>query len=176
MRVIPALCVALLVLVGLAGAAQAQDDAVTVQFRLTVTGGPCPNATYYAVFGVPQSEFFSEQLTDPEGDGVYTLSRQLGANNPLYISIQQGIGSVEAPPSLSLLPGPPRSTIRDFGLVTPTEGMTFEASVTGCPAETPGSLPDTGANNYLPLMLVVGSVLLLTVGGYLRRRARHAAP
>jgi hypothetical protein len=169
MTTIAAVCTALLVMLTLVSAAQAQNDAVNVQFRLTVTGEPCPDATYYAVFGVPQSEFFSDQLTDSDGDGVYTLSRQLGASNPLYISIQQGIGSVQVPPSLYLLPGPPRSTIRDFGLVTPTQDMTFEASVTGCSANGPSTLPDTGVTNYL-LTVVLASSVLLASGAYLCRR------
>jgi LPXTG-motif cell wall-anchored protein len=152
-------------------------ERLTLSFAVTVTGTPCPDATYWAVLGVPGSEFFTVQLADPDGDGIYTGSTTWGPN-PLFVSLVQGIGAVQPQVGVHLFPGPPTTTIRDFGQVTPTQDMVFEGSIAGCPAgapvsgtpaEQPVQLPDTGASAALPAALVAGGLLL--VGGvYLRRR------
>ena len=171
MKTITSTLAALILMFVLASTAYAQQGtAVNLSFRITVTGAACPNATYWAVLGVPQSEFFGVQLTDSDGDGVYTGSTQWGAGSPVAISLVQGTGSIQPPTSVNPFPGPPTVTIRDFGLVTPTQDMVFEGSTAGCPA----GLPDTGGRDSLPLAPLAGAVLLLAGGAYLRRLWQHA--
>ncbi len=149
----------------------APGDAVTLSFAIQVTGAPCQNATYFAVLGVPQSEFFGVQLADPDGDGIYTGSTQWGMNSPIAVSLVQGTGTIQPPTSTNPFPGPPTATIRDFGLVTPADDMTFEGSVAGCPSR----LPDTGAASGQLGASIIAGLLLLAAGVYLRRRAWQRA-
>jgi LPXTG-motif cell wall-anchored protein len=171
MKTILSMIVALILTFALTISVAAQDDAVTAQFRITVQGTPCLNATFFAVIGVPDSEFYGVQLADPDGDGVFTGSTQLAAGRPFAVFLVQGTGVIQPPTSVNPFPGPPISTIKDFGQVTPTEDMVFEASIAGCPA----GLPDTGVKDSLPVVPIAGGILLLTGGIYLRRRVwQHA--
>ncbi len=125
------------------------------------------------------------RLTDPDGDGIFTGT---GTHTPgrLGVQIIQGtgtktIGGDPLFPQPLEVPGDPSRVIRDFGVQQPdqpilvphlivNEDMTFEASVSGCPV----GLPDTGGNDSLPVAPLVGSVLLLASGLYLRRLTQHA--
>ncbi len=147
---------------------QAQEGGVTLHFRVTVmSGAVCPNATYWAVVGVPDSEGFGVQLTDPDGDGVFTGSTSAGTGNALFIRLVQGTGTQQT--FFGPLPGEPSATIKDFGLVTITGDMVFEGSVSGCPV----GLPDTGVSESLPVAPLAGA--LLAGGIYLRRRVWQPA-
>jgi len=150
--------------VGLVLPSHAQTTQATVTFQVVVQGAPCPNATYWALIGVPQSVGFFRQLADPDRDGVFTGSIQEGVGNQRFISLVQGIGTQET--FFGPAPGEPSTTIRDVGLVTITEDMVFEGTVAGCPA----GLPDTGVSDWLPGAPLAGGLLLLASGAYLRRR------
>ncbi len=154
----------ILLTVGLVLPSHAQTTQATVTFQVAVQGTPCPNATYWALIGVPQSEGFFRQLADPDGDGVFTGTIQEGVGNQRFISLVQGTGTQDT--FFGPAPGEPSATIRDFGLVTIAENMVFEGTVAGCPA----GLPDTGGSDWLPGAPLAGGLVLLASGAYLRRR------
>jgi hypothetical protein len=140
------------------------QDQVTVRFEITAASMPCPNATYWAAYGLPASEFVAQQLTDADGNGVYTGSVQAQTGRQLTIQLVQGTGvqaSIYGP-----IPGTPSSTIKNFGFVTITEDTVFSGQATGCSA----GLPGTGLNDSLPIMAVLSGALLLAGGVYTRRR------
>jgi LPXTG-motif cell wall-anchored protein len=168
MKTIAVIWMLLILAVGLALPAHAQGTMATLEFRVTVEGTPCPNATYWAILGVPDSEGFGVQLLDPDGDAVYTGSTTAGVGNQLFVSLVQGTGTQET--VFGPVPGEPSTTMRDFGLVTVTGDMVFEGHVSGCPA----GLPDTGSNDGLPVVPIAGGVLLAG-GAYLRRRVGQRA-
>ncbi len=94
MKVMAPIMAALMLALLLALPASAQtEQSVTVTFQLTVQGPPCPNATYWVYIGPPASEFSTFQMTDPEGDGVYTYSQLVPAGDPWVIQLVQGTGS-----------------------------------------------------------------------------------
>jgi type 1 fimbria pilin len=144
---------------------QAQAGRVTLSFSVTVTGTPCANATFFAVVGLEGSEFFPIELTDPDGDGVFTGTTQLPPGSPAGIVLVQGTGTIDSPTSENPFPGPPVTVLRDFGVVTPTADQAFAATVNGCP-----TLPGTGADTGSPLTWGVVALAVLATGTVLRRR------
>ncbi len=161
----------------------AQDD-VTFTFRLTVRGTPCENATFWGFYGLAQSDDINfVQLTDPDGDGVYTGSGSRPASARVVLQIVQGTGVEQAnvpfPDSpLMDIPGDPQTTIRVFGTdtgsgvpeVTLSNDLTLEASVNGC-----ATLPPTGTSDHLQGIAITSAVALLVSGAYLRRRVHQQA-
>ena len=144
---------------------QAQAGRVTLSFSITVTGAPCANATFFAIVGVPDSEFFGIELTDPDGDGVYTGTTQVAPGDPYGIVLVQGTGTIDSPTSDNPFPGLPITVLRDFGAVTPTADQSFAATVNGCP-----TLPGTGADTGSPVTWGLAALAVLATGTYLRRR------
>lgn len=140
---------------------------VTFSFDLAVEGTPPADATFFGVFGY---EGGMVQLTDPDGDGLYTGSVASGGSlEPQPVSIIQGTGTLPSR-AMGVQPGEPVTTIQDFGVVPIEEGVnTFSASVSfDEPAATtpesttapydPKVLPNTGG---LPLLAFgVGALLL----------------
>jgi hypothetical protein len=177
---------AVLALMLLAAPAGAQQDMVNLHFRLTVQGAPCPNATYWGFFGAPNSDDVNYvQLSDPEGDGVYTGTGTHTAGR-LVAQIIQGTGSQRIQSILlgteMVVPGEPSQVIRNFGVEHPdmpgivphlviNQDMTFQASVQGCPV----GLPDTGVSDMLPLVPLFSAGLLLATGIYIQRRTWRQA-
>ncbi len=100
---------------------------VTFSFELVVDGEPPADATFFGVFGY---EGGMVQLTDPDGDGLYTGSVETdGSLEPQPVQIAQGTGTQ---PSMvtGVQPGEPITKIKDFGVVPVEEGVnTFSASV-----------------------------------------------
>jgi type 1 fimbria pilin len=144
---------------------QAQAGRVTLSFSVTVTGTPCANATFFAIVGLEGSEFFAIELTDPDGDGVFTGTTQLPSGSSAGIVLVQGTGTIDSPTSENPFPGPPVTALRDFGVVTLTGDQSFAASVNGCP-----TLPGTGAETGTPLTWGLAALAVLATGTYLRRR------
>ncbi len=149
---------------------QAQTGSVTLSFSITVTSTPCANATFFGIVGVPDSEFYGVQLTDADGDGVYTGTTQVAAGSPFGIVLVQGTGTIDSPTSANPFPGPPITVLRDFGVVTPTADQSFAATVNGCP-----TLPGTGADTGTPLTWGLAALAVLATGTYLRWRVRTPA-
>src|SRR4028119_2195204 len=77
--------------------AQAQQGTVTLNFAITVAGTPCATSTYFAVLAAPFSEFSAIQLSDADGDGVFTGSTTTGVGNVLRVQLVQGTGTIENP-------------------------------------------------------------------------------
>ncbi len=167
MKIMLMLCAAFLLGGGLVVPARAQGgDQATVTFEITAASTPCPNATYWAVYGLPASEFTTQQLTDADGDGVYTGSVEAQVGGQLTIQLVQGIGSQKILYPDIFIPGEPSSTIKNFGFVTITEDTVFSGQATGCSA----GLPNAGSGDNLPLVPMASSALLLAAGVFLRRR------
>ncbi len=195
MKTIASIWLALILTVVLAVAVHGQDQTAALHFRLTVAGASCPNATYWGSFGPPHTDAVtSVQLTDPDGDGIYTgtgttLLRPTGETRLVVQLIEgTGVGNVAMPGADHFIPGPgmPRYVIKDFGVqhddvpwitvphVIVTDGMVFEASIVGCspgaaPATSvqdgvPGTLPDTGVKQESMVLLLPIAVLLLVLG------------
>ena len=180
MKQFASLLIAVAIMAAYAVPVAAQQDTVTLDFRVTVNVD-CPNATYWGFFGPPNSDAINYvQLTDDDGDGVYT-----GTATPeggrLVVQVIQGTGSRELDSELFegtlTVPGEPQRVIRDFGeeqADAPTlvphlvidEDMTFEASVSSCPS----GLPGTGLLELNPLLPLAGGMLLLATGMAVRRR------
>lgn len=109
--------------------AEGPDSRVRVTFELTVEGEPPANAVFVGLLG---GEPVPLELTDPDGDGVYTYSTPL---------MPASVGTFEAPARIAQSEGPvrygavgpylvgPITTIKDFGLVTPDENTTLSATV-----------------------------------------------
>lgn len=167
------------------GSVAAQQDTVNLEFRVTVTVD-CPNATYWGFFGIPNSDVLDYvQLTDDDGDGIYTGTGTFQSGRTV-VQVIQGTGSREIDSELFdgtlTVPGDPQRVIRDFGEEQPDapglvphlvidEDMAFEARVSSCPSELPG----TGLPEMTRLLPLAGGVLLLATGIAVRRRIWHQA-
>jgi hypothetical protein len=159
---------ALLVLTLGSAPTQAQQASATLSFAITVAGTPCANATYFAVLAAPGSEFFAIQLTDADGDRVYTGSTTAGVGTTYRVQLVQGTGTIQSPTSSNPFPGTPSTVLKDFGDVALTANQTFAATAAGC-----STLPPTGAETSLPLPLTTAALVVLATGLYLRRRMQH---
>jgi hypothetical protein len=101
---------------------------VTLSFELTVEGEPPEDATFFGYLGYEPAPF---QLSDQDGDGVYTGSTPpdlIPAGDTQPALIVQGTGTRESQ-VVGTSPGEPISTIEDFGEVTFEEDTTLKASV-----------------------------------------------
>jgi hypothetical protein len=168
MKTMNVLWVALVLVASAILPVRAQGDTTTVSFAITAAQTPCANATYWALYGLPASEFVAQQLADGDGDGVYTGSVEAEVGGQLAIQLVQGTGVAES--IFGPIPGNPSTTIKNFGFVTIEKDAVFSAQATGCTAELPG----TGRSDILPVALAASAVLLLAVGVHLRQRVWHA--
>jgi LPXTG-motif cell wall-anchored protein len=154
-----------------------REDTVTATFELTLEGTPPEDATFFGYLGYEPAPF---QLTDPDGDGVYTGSTPpdlILAGDTQPALIVQGTGTRESQ-VVGTSPGEPISTIEDFGEVTFEEDTMLKASVSfgssgssgsgsysgffGNAAESVrGFLPSTGGSAALAV-LGVGVILILS--------------
>ncbi len=95
-------------------------------FEVTTEGEPPENATFWGMYGPPNSEFSAVQLTDPDGDGVYAGGVTVEPDN--YVTqIVQGTGvqdTVYGP-----FPGEPSTVLRDFGTIWLDNDTVLRASV-----------------------------------------------
>ncbi len=163
---------AALVLLALSsGPTQAQAGRVTLSFSVTVTGTPCANSTYFAVLAAPGSEFFAIQLTDGDGDRVFSGSTEAGTGTVYRVQLVQGTGTITSPTSSNPFPGPPTTVLRDFGDVTLAANQWFAANAAACP-----TLPGTGAGSSTAWTWGLVALAVLGSGLMLRRAGReHAA-
>jgi len=130
----------------------------------------------------------TEQLTDPDGDGVYAGSVEVPAGRPVTVWITPGTGTHEG--QSDTVPGEPFTVIKHFGTKTFYEDATCRASVSfpgngGSGNGGPGGdsvngtslggiasgirsvLPNTGGSMTLTIL---GAGVLLISGGFLIRR------
>ncbi len=151
------------------------EETVTASFELTVEGDPPAGTTFFGEVGLG-TRGKSVQLTDPDGDGVYTGSLKVERGTQRGAWIEQGTGRL----------------IKDFGLVTFDADKTFSASISfedggsGDGGSNGGDSGDgdssnngvnTGGKKAKELPKTGGAVLtllgvgaLLIVGGTLTRR------
>ncbi len=107
-----------------AAPALAQQNEVTIQFELTVEGEPPADATFFGQYLV---EGATVQLTDPDGDGVYTGSMSGGTPDAGF-RILQGTGTEQT--TTGVYPGEPVTVIEDFPAPAVEGGVaTLSASV-----------------------------------------------
>ena len=102
-----------------------QQEPVKLVFELTVEGRPPADATFFGQVGAGMRDV-REQLTDPDGDGVYTGSVEYTPGERSGIAILQGKG-VRYGDDGSTAPGAPETVIRDFGRTAIEGGRTFSA-------------------------------------------------
>ncbi|MGF1471179.1 MAG: hypothetical protein ACFB50_05460 [Rubrobacteraceae bacterium] len=111
-----------------------EGDEATLNYELTVEG-ECPaNASFFGTNNlVGAADYVGlAQLTDPDGDGVYTHSEKLPVGSELDgLSIIQGTGVQKLNSSFfqGVSPGEPTKTLKSFGPITLEEDQTLSASV-----------------------------------------------
>ena len=102
---------------------------VTLGFRLETGGQPPEDATFFGLYGPPESEFSAIRLTDPDGDDVYTGSVELESDQTYAARVVQGTGIQET--QSGTFPGELTTLLKDFcasGCVTLTEDTRLSAS------------------------------------------------
>ncbi len=160
----------------------APGTTATFNFELTVKGQPPADARFFGV--VPAEGCISAPLTDPDGDGVFTVSLNVprfapgGPPEPVSLPVQIVQANSGAGPCN------PTTVIKDFGIV-PANDNTFRAQVNfgfGGPGGSgsigsgnssgggTGKLPSTGGAipGAIPALGLVSA--LLVGGGLLIRR------
>ena len=108
------------------GSGTTQPVPVTLDFELVVEGRPPADATFFGQVGLGMQEV-REQLTDPDGDGVYTGSVEYTPGERDGVLILQGKG-VRYGDDGSTSPGDPETVIRDFGRTAVSGDRTFAAT------------------------------------------------
>lgn len=103
-----------------------QPVPVTLDFELTVEGRPPADATFFGQVGSGMRDV-REQLTDPDGDGVYTGSVEYVPGERDGVTILQGNG-IRYSANGSASPGAPETVIRDFGRTAIEGDRTFSAT------------------------------------------------
>ena len=161
----------------------------THSFELAVEGQPPANATFFGLTaGAGEGSVFV-QLTDPEGDGLYTGSTTVTdiPSEVRPVAILQGTGSEPCTDGSGACPGQPITLLKDFGLVPFGGDQMFSASVSfedgssdnngsgGTDTNNDGGVPSGGAQAQLPAtggvsLVVLGAVGALLVGGGLLTR------
>lgn len=115
------------------------DGEVTLSFELAVEGQPPADATFWGQYLV---EGATVQLTDPDGDGVYTGS--MSGGQPAAgagFRIVQGTGMQQT--MTGMYPGEPSTIIKDFGAPTVEDDTTFSATVSFDETAHPGQYAHT---------------------------------
>ena len=170
------------------------DYSVTLNFELAVDGQPPAGTSFFGY--IPAEGGIATQLTDPDGDGVYTGGMDVPQYAPGPRPVPEGIDPVTLPVQIVMssevkygVPLYP-NVIEDFGQVLMDEDKTFSTSIVfegpGKPVEpgpptpeptTPspgnGGSPDSpNGIDVLPdtggaLVPIVGAIALLAGGGLL---------
>ena len=158
------------------------EETATFAFELAVACEPPEGATFLGQ--VPAESLLPAELTDPDGDGVYTGSITVprfapgGPQEPVSLPVRIAQG----PPAVTGPLGPEYRVIKDFGSVA-AEDRTFEASVSFCDDGDGGGTDDPdgdggtapGGMKELPatggLLSVAGAVgAALVAAGLIARR------
>ncbi len=117
---------------------------VILDFELTVEGHPPADATFFGQVGSGMRDV-REQLTDPDGNGVYTGSIEYVPGERDGVLILQGKG-VRYGDDGAASPGAPETIIRDFGRTAIEGDRTFSATASfgDDGAATAGPISATG--------------------------------
>ena len=121
-----------------------QPTPVTLAFELEVEGRPPADATFFGQVGAGMQDV-REQLTDPDGDGVYTGSIEYTPGERDGVFILQGNG-VSYGDDGAASPGAPEIVIRNFGNTAIEGDRTFSANASfgDDGAATAGPISATG--------------------------------
>lgn len=184
MRTFPSAALALSLILLATVPASAQAQTVTVTFELTVRGAPLEGVTFFVggrgrdSSGEPVP--LRRQLTDPDGDGVYTGTLELERGQSFRPNIFQGFDTVNGGqnpggPLLGIYDGrqgPPLANERDTTFATSVEydglGNVVPSSIRGRADVRP--TPHAADAGGSPVgMAGVLSVLVLGAFGVLRR-------
>lgn len=160
------------------------ESFATLSFELTVECEPPANATFLG--NTPAESLLPVQLTDPEGDGLYTGSTTLYKypQGPWFrqqepVSIPAQI--VQGPPTGYTALGPEYQMIKDFGLVKLDGDKTLAATISFCDGGSGSdqysnggqydpvsggtvSSPSSGNGTGLAQLPSTGGAMLLTLG------------
>lgn len=134
------------------------DYKVTLNFELAVEGQPPAGTSFFGF--IPAEGGIFAQLTDPDGDGLYTGSTDVPQYAPGPRPVPEGVEPVTLPVQIvratetkygvPLYP----TVIKDFGEVLMDEDKTFSASIsfgdTPDPVEPEPTAPDTGDPDDTP--------------------------
>lgn len=142
---------ALLAAVSASVPAFAQQDEVEIRFELTVEGEPPAGTTF---FGQYMAEGATVQLTDPDGDGVYTGSMAGGAPEAGF-RIVQSRGTQQTATGVS--PGGSVAVIEEFPTPNNVEGgsatlssiVYFDGGENGGSVSATGVLEKPGTTTYM---------------------------
>jgi hypothetical protein len=180
--------------------AMAQEDSVTLNFELTVSGEVPEGTRFIGQFGIPFSDAVGGvDLTDPDGDGVYTGTADSPLNQEgetayafVYTTAPTGIGF--DPAAVPIFPedyevnGFEVAELEDDATVTAwvsfggdvqddagdTQDDEQDDTQDDSQGETPGEMPDTGAGGMAGATIPAGgaaaAVTMLLGTGYLLRR------
>lgn len=165
-RVYSMLIPALMLMLFAAPAAAEGERYVDLTFKVRASESAPANATYFALYGLPQSEWSAVQIKDSDGDGVYTgTARWMVGGKQLIVSLVQGTGVESAQygngPTI-LFPGKPVKTIREWREpMDITQDTSFEASA------VPSGMPATGAGGASEADVTIGllAAALLAAAG-----------
>lgn len=146
-----------------APAAAQGDKYVTLTFKVRAAEQAPANAAYFALYGLPQSEWSAVQLKDADGDGVYTgTARWMVGGKQLIVSLVQGTGVQRVQygngPSTAF-PGEPVKTIREWR--EPTDVTQDTTSQTNA---VPSGMPSTGAGGAQFELLAAAALAAAGVG------------
>ena len=130
-------------------------EPVDLDFELVVEGRPPADATFFGQVGAGMQDV-REQLTDPDGDGVYTGSIEYAPGERDGIFILQGNG-VSYGDDGAASPGAPEIVIRDFGRTAIEGDRTFsatasfgdEGAATAGPISATGVVEKPGMTTYM---------------------------
>ncbi|CAN5560616.1 hypothetical protein BH24ACT21_BH24ACT21_14050 [soil metagenome] len=111
-----------------------QDEEATLSYELAVEGECATDATFFGENNLVGAADYvgTAQLTDPDGDGVYTHSEEFPVGSQFDgLSIVQGTGvdSINGAFFQGSVPGDPITTIKIFVPITLEEDTTLSASI-----------------------------------------------
>lgn len=120
------------------------EETATLNFEVVTEGQP-DDSDFSGVWGVPGTGGNLLDLTDPDGDGVYTGSVERPVGETLVTEIIRGAGTVET--AFGTEPGEPRSELRAQEAIVLEEDTTLSASYTfpGDSEEDPEGISVQGA-------------------------------
>ena len=132
-----------------------QPEPVTLDFELEVEGRPPADATFFGQVGAGMQDV-REQLTDPDGDGVYTGSIEYAPGERDGVFILQGKG-VRYGEDGAASPGAPEIVIRNFGSTaiegdrnfSATASFGDEGAATAGPIAATGVVEKPGMTTYM---------------------------
>lgn len=109
------------------------EDTATLAFDVDTEGNIPEDTTFFGFSGYVGEPFSPLQLTDPDGDGTYTASRELERGAEIRVKIEQGSGTRQTYNALAgrelTVPGEPRTVIEGPRTITLDEDTAVSTTV-----------------------------------------------